>query len=398
MGSDFNIDQMKTKPLNEILTIIKGMCELQSAKADVAIPCLVGDAGIGKTASLQKMCHDNDYNLIDIHYGLKPLEDISGLPDFAETVTINGIEIKNTRWTLPDILGEVWNLSQNGKLTVIFLDDFHAASPGNMALGYEMFTERKLRGYPFPDRSAFVLAANCQGSKDLANTIPAPIVNRIAMFPVHVEFSAWKKNFAIPYGVNSKVLSFLSNTKNRKYFQQEEQVNKPWASARAWTKLSGLINPLEDAMKTIKHQDILYFAEAHVGEEAAAEFTTYYKIFSEVETDKIFNGEIEPEVPHDMSGQYVFILANVSEFFNRFLKSSAKDEDKQKAIQTIAKIIVKTAQISTEMAVVGSKELIVTELTLNLKRQRIYERVKSAMAVIDANVIERIQVDINSIL
>ncbi len=390
-------DSAKTKPLNNLIPIVKGMCELQVGRADVAIPCLVGDAGIGKTASLQKMCYDNDYNLVDVHYGLKPLEDISGLPDFAESITINGTTVKNTKWTLPDILGEVWEASQNGKLTILFLDDFHAASPGNMALGYEMFTEKKLRGYPFPTNSAFVLAANCQGSKDLANTIPAPIVNRIAMYPVHVDFESWKKRFAIPYGINSKIVSFLSNSKNRKYFQQEEQVNKPWASARSWTKFSGLVNPLEDAMKTIPHQDILYYAEAHVGEEAAAEFTMYYKIFSEVETEKIFNGEIEPEIPNDMSGQYVFILANVSEFFNRFMKQNAKDEDKQKAIQTIAKIITKTAKTSTEMAVVGSKELIMTELSLNLKRQKIYERVKAAMNIIDSSIVERIALDINSI-
>lgn len=390
-------DSAKTKPLHELIPIVKGMCELQTLQKDIAIPCLVGDAGIGKTANLQQMCHNNNYNLVDVHYGLKPLEDISGLPDFAETLEINGVPIKNTRWTLPDILGEVWSVSQNGKTTIIFLDDFHAASPGNMALGYEMFTEKKLRGYPFPTKSAFVLAANCQGSKDLANTIPAPIVNRIAMYPVHIDFEYWKKKFAIPNGINSKIISFLSNSKNRKYFQQEEQVNKPWASARAWTKLSGLMNPLEDAMKSIPHQDVLYYAEAHVGEEASAEFTMYYKIFSEVETEKIFNGDIEPEIPNDMSGQYIFVLANVSEFFNRFAKQNVKDEDKQRSIQIIAKILVKTAKISTEMAVVGSKEIIMTELSLNLKRQKIYERIKAAMNVIDADIVDRIALDINSI-
>lgn len=402
----FDFNNTKAKPLHEVLPVLRGMLLLQMSGSDVAIPCLVGDAGIGKTASLHAMCKDNDFNLLDIHYGLKPLEEISGMPDFAEQVTINShtgpIVVKNTRWTLPDILGEAYALSANGKPTVIFLDDFHSSSPGNMALGYEMFTEKKLRGYPFPPNSAFVLAMNCQGAKDLGNTIPAPIVNRISMYKVNVDFDTWKKKFAIPYGINSKILSFLSNSKYTKYFQQEEQVNKPWASARMWTKLSGLITPLEEAGGPMKGQDILYYSEAHVGEAAAAEFTTHYKIFSEVETDKIFDELIEPVCPRDLAGQYVFMLANVSEFFNRFNKkdSNKKGIDKteeNRLIHVMSKILSVVGSVSSEIAVVGAREICTNEIALDIVRKNIYGRVKSQLATLDQRILDKITHDIGAI-
>ncbi len=392
-------DSVKARPLHKIIEVVKGLLVLQMEGGDVAIPALVGDAGIGKTALLHKMCQESGFNLLDIHYGLKPLEEISGLPDFAESININmasGVQtIKNTRWTLPDILGEAHALAHNGRPTVIFLDDFHASSPGNMALGYEMFTEKKLRGYPFPPKTAFVLAMNQQGSKDLGNPIPAPIVNRIAMFKVVSDFEVWKSNFAIPNRINSKIVSFLSNSKNLKHFQQEEQVNKPWASARAWTKLSGLLNPLE-THKMVDYSDIMYYASAHVGDEAASEFATYYKIFSQVDVEKIFDRHIEPKAPDEMAQQYIYILANVSEFFNRFCKEGITDLQKKDIFETMAKIIMVIAEKAVEISIVGLKELIMTENSLKLKGN-IYSGIRQIIATQKPLLLEKISNDIKSI-
>ena len=341
------------------------------------------------------MLPDTNSNLLDIHYGLIPLEEVSGIPDFAEKIEINGQIVTNTKWTLPDILGKAWQLSQNGKPTVVFLDDFHASSPANMALGYEIFTEKKLRGYPFPPNTAFILAMNCSGAKSLSNNIPAPIVNRLAMFRVDVNFEQWKKDFAIPNYLNSKIISFLNNQKNRKYFQQEEQVNVPWASARSWTKLSTLLNTMEKYLKNINHSDILYYASSHVGEEAASEFTTYYKIFSEIPTEDIFDRKIEISIPHNMGGQYVFMLATISEFFNRIQDNNITKTLYDQTINTMCMILIQLGKISSEIAVTGLKEILLTQESLKLKK--IYEKIRTALQVLDLETFNRIKSDIESI-
>lgn len=391
-----NFDSTKARPVHQLINIIRGMCILQISGGDVMVPALVGDGGIGKTALLQKMCLESDFNLLAIHYGLKPQEEISGLPDFSDSIDIkigqDVIKTKNTNWTLPDILSQAYKVASNGKPTIILFDDFHSSSPAVMLLGYEIFTERNLRGYPFPPNCAFVIAMNQQGAKDLATNIPAPIVNRIAMFKVIPDFAAWKNNFAIPNNVNSKIISFLSNSKYSKYFQQTEQVNKPWASARSWTKLSGLLNPLEEAEGgTLPMSDILYYSAAHVGDEAASEFSTYYKLFGEVNAVGIFNKTENIVIPHDLSSQYIFMVATSVEFLNRYSKTESKQK-REELLVTMSEILSGMGEKASEICVVGFREIM---LFAELKKYKnLYHEIRSRLAIINPPVAEKITQDV----
>ena len=395
---EINFDSTKARPIHQIINIVKGMCLLQISGGDVMIPALVGDGGIGKTAMLQEMCAKNDFNLLDIHYGLKPQEEISGLPDFSEPIDIQigdmVIHTKNTNWTLPDMLGQAYKLASNNKPTVIFFDDWHSSSPANMLLGYEIFTERKLRGYPFPKNCAFVLAMNQQGAKDLANTIPAPIVNRMAMFKVIPDFGSWKTNFAIPNNINSKVVSFLSNSKYTKYFQQAEQVNKPWASARSWTKLSGLLNPLEELESNgaLSHSDILYYSEAHIGDAAASEFAAYYKLFGEVNAVDIFNGNLDISIPSELTKQYIFMLATTTEFLNRYSKSDIVKAKKEEYMGIMAQILAKMGQKASEICVIGFREIMT--FADSKKFKNLYHEIRSRLTMLDPDVAAKITNDV----
>lgn len=394
MSEVINAESLMIKPLHQVLPILTAMINLQFNNIG-AIPGLFGDAGIGKTANIKKLCAANNWNLLDIHYGLKPLEEISGLPDFGETTEVEGQQIKCTNWTLPDILGDAYKLSKNGQPTVIFLDDFHTASPGNMALGYEMFTSKKLRGYPFPPNTAFVLAANVSGAKSLANPIPAPIMNRISMFKVGIDFDQWKRDFAIPNKINSKILAFLSNPKYKKFFQTTEIVNKPWGSARAWTNLSAIFNPIEQySPQTLNTLGVNYIASSFVDQEAALNFAKYYILFGEINTKDLFDGISNVDIPDDMQKKYVYILACLDEFISRFSRSD-KDEDKSKYVEILARVIVKIAQTNSEIAVVGMKELIIFQNALKIK---VFSEVDRQIKLIDSNIAARIVNDIRALV
>jgi len=172
-----------------------------------------------------------------------------------------------------------------------------------------------------------------------------------------MDFNYWKKNFAFPHKVNYKILSFLSNERNRKYFHMDEMTNKPWASPRSWTRFSEILNPLEEALhNNIQYQDLAYYAESHVGAEAASEFTAYYKLYLETEMDKIFDDKKKIEIPNDMTGQYIFALSAVGEFFNRY-----KDPDKkkvEKVWQSFCSIVIEIAKKNISIATVAAKELV----------------------------------------
>lgn len=377
----------KTKALHELEMYICGVVGLQLDKKDVAIPFLQGAPGCGKTALIHNWTEKYNWNLLSVHFALIPIEEISGIPR-EHDITINGQTYPGTEWTYPEILTRLYNLDQS-KPTILFLDDFHLCSPDHFNLGFEMFTNRSIRGYKIPDNTAFIIAGNAS-SKAGTKAGNSAIVNRCSINPVHMDFNYWKKNFAFPHSLNYKILSFLSNERNRKYFHMEEMTNKPWASPRSWTRFSEILNPLEEALhNNIQYQDLAYYAESHIGGEAASEFTAYYKLYLETEMDKIFDDKKKIEIPNDMTGQYIFALSAVGEFFNRF-----KDTDKkkiEKLWQSFGTIIIEIAKKNLSIATVAAKEL------ADSANIHTYTKFKSTLKEMDPEITERISKEITLI-
>lgn len=385
----------KLKPLHKVIKTVKALAFLQTQTQEIAIPYILGPPGIAKTAMLVDMCRKEKWNLLVTHYGLRPIEEVSGIPNF-QNIELDGKTVLGTQWSLPDILTDIYRINDPNKITIWFLDDMHLASPSLIALGYELFSERKLRGHQIPPNVAFVLAGNTS-SKAGAKTMFSAVINRCAMLPVYLDFNQWKNDYAFPMGLNSKIISFLSNSKNQRYAQEEEKINMDagWASFRSWTRFSNLLNPMEEFYKDVPTDQILYYGAAHVGEEAASEFSTYYKIFSQVETVKIFKREIPIKVPDDLTGQYVYTMANISEFFNLYLKKDLQQTAKNDLIQIMSEILLELANVRTEMATTGLKEIAVTESALHLRN--IYIKIHTNINMKNPTIAARISKDITII-
>lgn len=392
--------ELKSQPLHDVLLETVAMLTLQTKPGvtnDVAIPYWRGAPGIGKTAFCGKFVTDYGMNVLETHFGQTPIEDVSGLPNFYD-VELNGKLIKGTKWTLPEVLTQLYEVANQdpNKVCVWLLDDFHLAPPSMMALGFEMFTKFKLRGTPLPPNVAFLLAGNMSAKAGSKKNLLSAVANRCCVMPVHGDFNYWKTNFAIPSSINNKVVTFLSHTKYTKFFQEEEQLENPWASARSWTKFANLLSFFENNGGTfgeIQHGKLLYYGSGHVGSEAASEFVTYYKIYAQVETDKIFDGIIPIKVPTDFSGQYIFTIANVNEFIDRFQK--AKSQDRGPIIETMANILTEVAIAKSQVAVTGMKDLILLENSLKLRN--VYSRVKAVIATQNPEINKKLEEDINEL-
>jgi len=383
------LSEHKAKSLNELEMYIAGVVGLQLDKKDVAIPFLQGAPGCGKTALIKFWCKKYGWNLLSIHFALIPIEEISGIPNPKE-INVNGKIYAGTEWTYPEILTKLYLLDQK-KPTILFLDDFHLCSPDHLNLGFEMFTNRAIRGYDLPENVAFILAGNAS-SKAGTKTGNSAIINRCSINPVFMDFNYWKKSYAVPHGINYKVLSFLSNEKNRKFFHMDEMTNKPWASPRSWTRFSEVLNPLEEALKNnIPFSDLMYFAESHVGAEAASEFTAYYKLYLETEMDKVFDGKKAIEIPDDMTGQYIYALSSIGEFFNRLTTAKENKKDEEKLYDVLANIVISIGKKSLSIATVASKELVESS---NLNN---YMKFKSALSHIDKEITNKISNEIRLI-
>ena len=381
-----DLEEHKSRPIHDVLNVTKGMLYLQTQTKYISIPYWKGDPGIGKSALAAKLASDNNMNFFPTHFGQTPIEEISGLPYYND-FNINDQIIKGTSWTIPDILTQLNVLAANNKIVIWLLDDFHLAPQEMMQLGYEMFTEKKLRGYPLPSNVAILLAGNTSVKAGSKKNLFSAIVNRCAIFPVHMDFNFWKKNFAIPYGINPKIISFLSNTNYKQYIQEEEQLDKPWASYRSWTNFSNILNPLEKYEK-IDSNDILYYCSAHCGTEAASKFTMFYDIFSKVNVEKIFEHKII-NIPEDLTDQYIYMFACTYEFNNRH--ANASQNKLNEYIETFADIIIRMANKKIEIALMGLKEISLIKSSSKKLNDDLYIRLKTVLNTKDPKTTSRLE-------
>jgi len=393
-------------PIHEVITeFVLPLVWLQVSGKDVAIPYLQGDPGCGKTACLNNMCVDNSFNLFHCRFSMLPIEDISGIPQIrelsAEASALAGTSEKvyGTDWTMPELISDIYEASKNGKPTVVFLDDFHLCSPSHTQYGFDLFSEKKLRQYQLPNNVAFVLAGNTS-TKSGAKQLLAAVGNRCQLLPSYMDFEQWKKNYAIPNRVNSKVISFLSRSANTKYCHEEEVMNSAWGSFRAWTRYSEWLSAKESLLKkgeSITTSIILYGASGAIGGEGAAAFASYYNLFSKIDTDAIFNKNAKIEVPTEVDKLYVFCMACCSELYNGFYERFTKENKKfplEKHYEKIAEVIVAVSNQSRDMSIVMLRDVIDNSKCFNRGNNpalKIYREIEKFSPEVFADITKRLE-------
>jgi hypothetical protein len=418
-----NVPELSIK---EAIPFFLANVNLQIEGHDMAVPYIVGDPGIGKTRFIEQECEKLGYGFIPFHFSLIPIEEIGGLPVFKKILMsmLNSfakikkkffikdeesgeLAITGTEWTLPDIMTKIYEMAATHPKVVVLLDDFHMCSPAHLSLGYEMFTERKLRDFKLPDNVGFLLAGN-HSAKSGAKQMFGAIINRLAVYKVVPDFSQWMSEYAIPNGINQKVVSFLKNQINRPYFIGEESTNEPWPSPRSWSRFSALLNPMEEHYKNMNISLIMYHANAHVGPKAASEFSAYYDIYSKTEMDQIFNKKKEIIIPSNNTDCYIYGMSASNEYVNRIIeakadsvKNNTKFNKNNKAItdtvDIISNIIVKIGKGSIDISVALLKNISDYENALgnNNKREALYiediiEKIHTIDPVIDSKITKSI--------
>lgn len=353
-------DSQNAKALHEVMNEVLWNCGLQVNGVDVGIPFICGAPGGGKTSTIQHLGTQYDFGIISTHLALKPIEETGGIPQF-DNIMINGKPVLGTIWSFPDIMKTLFELSEKKKDKIIIwlLDDSHLLGPIHMGLLYELFTERSLRGYQIPKNCAIVMAGNTS-SKSGAKSMFSAIVNRCVMLPVYTDFNGWKTNYALRENIHPGVISFLGNAQYQKFFHEEEQVDVAWGSPRSWTRFANEIKSREEYHKKVISTDAcLYLGTGYVGKEAASEFTTYYKIYSEFDIDSILTNYKTFELPDDTVKSYALAYALTTNYIGR--------NDRDKILLNISHLISVFMKEASELSIMMIKEMKQAEKIINKK-------------------------------
>ena len=143
------------------------------------IPLLImSHAGFGKTSTIRKYCEYLDYNLVTVIPSQSAPDDILGIQSVKDGVL--------TRLT-PSWFNRMKKIMENGKRTILFLDEITATDPYTMGPLLDLIFSRSLGEEILPDNVFIVAAGNY--SSDLNNVfkMSAPLVNRFLILNLNNE-------------------------------------------------------------------------------------------------------------------------------------------------------------------------------------------------------------------
>ena len=301
-------------PINDIKPFVISNVKAQCEHYTTARMSIVGAPGCGKSDILRQICEENSWGLSVKYLSNMSLEQITGIP----CQVVSGAE---ARWTKP----ELFNFSDleykpedyvEGKsVTVLLIDDFHLADRIIQKYLFQLLTYKSLNGYKLPPNTAIILAGNRNTDKALANTIPAPVMNRLSVFEVGATASDWLKNYAFSHNIRNDITSFI-NSKGDLFLSQTPIESAPWASPRSWTFLSEQMDSYEKTFGNLSINKLKLIATSLLGSEIASEFIAYRELFSKFDFDKLSKMQMkdikkyfEDEASKNNSAVYAIINA-----------------------------------------------------------------------------------------
>lgn len=384
-------------PLNTAIQHVMNNCFIQvyCPGEDIGFPLLSGNPGIGKTTGLEFTARTKfDADVIRTYWALKPIEELTGIPYFDDII-INGqkLERKGTKWSETDLMQVLQECAAKKKLenkmVLWVLDDIHFCDDIHMQYFHELLTEKKLKDSKIPDNVAIVLCGNHGDKKAGANHFLSTVISRCQLMPAHSTFEDWKNNFAIRNNIHTSVLSFLNQDINKKYLNEEEQMDDPFGCSRTWSRLSTTISKYEmwNNNSAIDIETINYLAKGYISEEAANSFSTYYSVYSQFNCEEILNNYNSFELPYDPITKYTMLFALLA-----FYKNNYKEKN---FIIAFSYIVYKYIKEDKPLGLIAMHDIIETEKILNKKG--LYISVAMELNKIEQNITKEFIDDIKAI-
>ena len=189
------------------------------------VPLLImSHPGFGKTSTVRKYCELYDYNLVTVIPSQSAPDDILGIQSVKDG--------KLVRLT-PSWFNRMIKIMENGKRTILFLDEITATDPYTMGPLLDLIFSRSLGETTLPDNVFIVAAGNY--SKDLNNVfkMSAPLVNRFLVL------NLWTEDYDIDEILNG-TFDALETSDLESYLglSQSKTVTYDYESFKDWIRRS----------------------------------------------------------------------------------------------------------------------------------------------------------------
>jgi MoxR-like ATPase len=204
------------------------------------------------------------------------------LPEDLGGIVAPDMDALTARRLMPDVIASIVKTREStGKPVMVFFDELNNGSMAVMASCFKLLHEGVAGGVKVPHDTVFVAAGNPPEVSSVAQELPAPLLNRMAVLRYDgPTLSEWEEH-VLAHGVHAAVMGFVKQQPN--YLNDEADFNSgnPCPTPRSWMAVSKVLHAL-DAAGNNKPGLRQAAIAARVGSKAALDMEAHLKYFDDL--------------------------------------------------------------------------------------------------------------------
>jgi ABC-type dipeptide/oligopeptide/nickel transport system ATPase component len=314
-----------------------------------AVPILIGESGIGKTALIKSMCAEKDYYNIIIDGNMLKEGEIGGLPTVEDyVVVIDGRQAskKKTVYAVHTKLQEIDEVLKRepNKTILLFIDEINRCEHTVQQELMNIILNREINGYTLPPMVKVVAAMNPSSKYEQYSTSDYQVVDldpaqedRFVWIDMEADVKSWIA-WGIEQGqIHEDVLSFISSYPEYLHTPHSNEMVK--ATPRSWERVSNAYKIYLSKKNELPTRIFINVVKGNIGVSIAQEF------YSFLQSNK--NPLIKPEDVFGGEGIKEELIARVKKESHSRLYMTARNllkhirysEDKQREIKVFSEFL-----------------------------------------------------------
>lgn len=251
-----------------------------------AVPLIIGESGIGKTALIKELCIKKDYYSIIIDGNMLKEGEIGGLP-LVEDYDINKngsiVRGKRTVYATHVKLQEIENVinKDKNKSILLFIDEINRCEHSVQQELMNIILNREINGYKLPDRVIVAAAMNPSSKYDEYSESEYQVVDmdpaqedRFVWIEMESDATTWLDwGMEIQDGqsrIHQDILGFIASFPEYLHAPNSKEMVK--ATPRSWERVSNSYRVYLNKKKEIPQKIFFNVVKGNVGAAIAQEF------------------------------------------------------------------------------------------------------------------------------
>lgn len=246
---------------------------VELALAAGAVPLIIGESGIGKTALIRRYSREKDLHLVNIDANLLKEGEIGGLPT---------VERGRTYYATHHKLAEIDEYLARGKGgCLLFIDEINRCDHAVQQELMNLILNREINGYHLDPRVTVASAMNpTSRMADFRNTeyqvveMDPAQENRFVWFVMDSDAREWIVWGLDEGNIHPQVIEFISSFDEYLHASSQEEFIE--ATPRSWERISDALKVL-DQNPGFSREALYHFVKGNVGTRIAQDFMGFLK-------------------------------------------------------------------------------------------------------------------------